>query len=113
MKLEITELSNGIRQVKLSGRLDMQGTNQIGDTFAFRVATEKALVLVDLSEVDFLASIGIRLILSNARALGSRGGKLVLCNPSPLIADVLTTAGVHELVQIYQDFEAACAALQA
>jgi anti-anti-sigma factor len=35
-------------------------------------------VIVDLSGVDFLASMGVRLLLSNAKALGSRGGKMVI-----------------------------------
>ena len=108
MRLEIATLPSGIKQLTLAGRLDVQGTNQIENKFAFAVTTEKAPVLVDLSEVDFIASIGIRLLLMNAKALKSRGGKLVLYNPQSLVAEALATAGIDLLIPIFDDFDAAC-----
>jgi anti-sigma B factor antagonist len=111
MTFDIKILDNGIKYVKLVGRLDRVGTNAIDNTFTFQVATTKAPVIIDLSEVEFLASIGIRLLLSNARALENRTGKLVLLQPTAAVKDVLSVAGVDQLLEVYDDLEAAQLAL--
>ena len=66
-----------------------------------------------LSGLDFLASIGIRAILQNARAHRMRGGGMVLLAPPPLVDEVLRAAGVSNVVPIVADLEAARAALAA
>lgn len=111
MELEITDLPIGVKQLALRGRLDIQGTNAIDNKFAFAVTTSKTPVLVDLSAVDFVASIGIRLLLQNAKALKNRGGKLALYGPQPLVAEALTTAGIDLLIPVFDDLDAAGTAL--
>jgi hypothetical protein len=73
MEIQYNELDNGIRLIKLIGDLDIMGANAIETKFAGYCAGENARVLVDLSAVDFLASIGIRLLTTNAKSLLSRG----------------------------------------
>ena len=111
MQLEIETLPSGIRQIKLTGRLDMLGANAIDNKFAFAVTTETGPVLVDLSAVEFIASIGIRLLVMNAKVQKSRGGRLVLYGPQPLVKEALLTAGIDLLIPTYDDFDAACAGL--
>ena len=111
MELAVTHRNDGILLLELSGRLDIAGTGEIENTFTFQTATKQAAILVDLSEVSFIASIGMRLLLSSARAQSQRGGLMVLYNPQPLVRDALTTAGFEQLIGMYDDFETACAAL--
>lgn len=54
----------------------------------------------------------MRLLLSNARAQSQRGGLMVLYNPQPLVKDALVTAGFEQLIPMFDEFDAACAALQ-
>lgn len=111
MQLEITSLPSGILQLSLSGRLDIAGVGQIDNQFAFAATTKTMPVLVDLSAVEFVASFGIRMLLMNAKSLQGRGGKMVLYQPSALVKDALTTAGIDLLIPIYDDFDAASAYL--
>lgn len=111
MRLEITDLENQIRQAKLIGRMDMKGTQEIDTEFGLKLGSSLLPVLVDLSEVDFLASIGMRTLISTARGVHNRGHKLVLLNPQPLVRESLVAAGFDQLIPMYDDFEAACAAL--
>ena len=55
VKLEYSELENGIRLIKLIGRLDMAGTNIIRQQFEEHCAGENVFVLVDLSQVNYLS----------------------------------------------------------
>ena len=111
MKLEIEELEGGILKVLLPGRMDIAGVDRIAVPFAALAATNDRRVVVDLAAIDFIASIGIRAILQNARAHKMRGGAMVLLTPPPLIEQVLVTAGVPNVVPIVHDMNAARAAL--
>jgi len=112
-KLEVHELENNIKQVKIIGRLDIQGTGDIETPFTGHTASKKAKVIVDLSELDFIASIGIRLLITTAKAQANRGGKLVLLNPKPLVKDAIVTSGIDLLIPIYDDFASASKDLNA
>ncbi len=107
MEMQVTEHENGIKEVTLIGRLDMEGSGQIDNAFAIHVTTEKAPVLVDLSQVDFIASIGMRLLVMNAKALTRRGGAMVLAEPQPLVAEALSVAGIDALIPMFEDRAAA------
>jgi len=113
MKLETQEMDGGVLKVRLSGRMDIAGVEAISVPFAALAATHDRRVILDLSAVDFVASIGVRAILQNARAHKLRGGGMVLLAPPSLVEEVLRTAGVSNVVPIVPDLEAARAALAA
>ncbi len=113
MRLETEELDGGLLKVSLGGRMDITGTDAISLSLAGLAATDNRRVILDMSGVDFLASIGVRAILQNARAHRLRGGALVLMAPQPLVDEVLQAAGVPNVVPIVADLEAARAALAA
>jgi anti-anti-sigma factor len=107
MELHYSELDNNIRLIKLNGKFDIVGTGQIENKFAGYCGGEKARVVVDLSGVDFLASIGIRLLMLTAKAVASRGGKMVLLNPAPDVHHVLDITGIPAIIPIHSQLESA------
>jgi anti-anti-sigma factor len=112
MDLESELLDEQIVKVTLDGRLDVQGTQAIDMKFTALTATKKAAILVDMSKVSFLASIGMRTLLSCAKAVSKRGGKMVLLDPQPMVREVLDRTGVGSLIPVYEDIEAAKEALR-
>ena len=113
MEIEYSELDNGIILIKLGGRLDIIGTGKIETKFAGYCAGEKVRVIVDLSEVDFLASIGIRVLTLTAKSVASRGGKMVILNPISEVQDVLEITGIPAIIPIYSYLESAETVLMA
>jgi anti-sigma B factor antagonist len=107
MELQYKELDNNIRFIKLTGRLDIIGTGEIETKFAGYSAGEQIRVIVDLSEVDFLSSIGIRLLMLTAKSVTSRGGKIVILSPIPDVQNVLEIAGIPSIIPIYSHLESA------
>jgi len=103
MQMRTEDLADGVKAVFLSGRMDNAGTQEIDLSFTALTATSKALIAVDLSEVSFLASIGIRTLVSSARAVANRGGAMALANPQPLVAETLMAAGIDSIIPIYTD----------
>jgi anti-sigma B factor antagonist len=111
MDIATEDLGDEITKITLRGRLDTAGAVQLGLPFN-RLATEKRKVLVDLSNVSFLASYGIRVLLVGAKIVDGKNGKLVLSSPDPNVAKVLITAGIDQVIAIFDSESAAIAALK-
>ncbi|MCF7987708.1 MAG: STAS domain-containing protein [Methylovulum sp.] len=107
MNINSETLDHCITKVNLSGRMDILGAQAIDMKFTALTSTKKASILVDMSEVSFLASLGMRTLLSSAKALSNRGGCLVLYKPQANVLDVLDTSGVSKLIPVFDDFEEA------
>jgi anti-sigma B factor antagonist len=113
MEMNYSEQDNGIRIIKLSGELDIIGTGAIETKFAGYCAGENPRVVVDLSGVTFLASIGIRLLTLTAKSIASRGGKMVIINPILEVQSVLEITGIPAIIPICSHLESAEAILLA
>ncbi|MFG1181059.1 STAS domain-containing protein [Xanthobacter versatilis] len=85
--------------IVLDGRLDIEGTAQIEVAFSAASSHAKA-TLVDLSAMPYVASIGIRLFISNAKALTRRGGRLILFGAEPTVERILLTTGLGDLATV-------------
>ena len=113
MQLHTNRLADGTDLVQLAGRLDSVGVASIEAALSAAIAAGGARVLVDLSQVTFLASIGIRALLTHARALARRGGSLALVGPRAVVAEVLDVTGIGKIIPVFADVEAASAASKA
>ena len=113
MELTTEQRADGIQRIILAGRMDSAGTAQIEMRFTALTATRPARIVVDMAQVPFLSSIGIRLLAVNARALRQRGGRLVMACPHPMVEEVLEVLGMHTLIPVHSDLDSACAALEA
>lgn len=112
MPIDFEDSPEQTRTIRISGRLDLIGTDEISTKFAALSTSEGRRVIVDLTEVSFLASIGIRAIISNAKALQQRGGKMVIFVGSNLpVAKTLETTGIDTLIPLFADKAAARDAL--
>jgi anti-anti-sigma factor len=107
MEIKYNELDNGIGLIKLNSKLDIIGVGEIETKFVGYCAGENVRVVVDLSEVDFLASIGIRLLVLTAKSVANRGGKMVLLNPIPEVHSVLEITGIPAIIPISSTLESA------
>ena len=110
MQIDSEALDTNLTAILLSGRLDSAGVQTIETQFAQRAAITDA-VLVDLSAVDFIASGGISMLIAAARGRAGQGGKLVLCQCQPRVRQVLATAGIDSIIQIFEQRDDAHAEL--
>ena len=111
MNLDAEMIDNGITKVILNGRLDIQGNNDIETEFTALGHVKKAKILVDLTDLSFIASIGMRTFLRSATALSNRKGKMVLFNTQPLVKEALASAGIDTLIPLFDEMDTAIASL--
>jgi anti-anti-sigma factor len=110
MPITIQDVDGNVTKIVLSGRIDLTGALEIDMPMSV-VAGSRRAVVVDLSTVEFMASLGLRSIVVSAKSIISKGGKIVLLAPQPAVEEVITTSGIDDLIPIYHDEAAANAAV--
>jgi anti-anti-sigma factor len=81
MHISILEDAGPIAKVSLTGKLDIAGADVVALPLATLSGSKRGFV-IDMSGVTFIASIGIRHLVSTSKALLRRGGRLVLLKPN-------------------------------
>ncbi len=107
MKLNVVTVEKGVTRIELIGKLDVAGEAEIGDQFRSLVDASRTNFLVDMSQVTYLASLGIRLLFAAAKKLSEEGKKLVVLKPQPMVEETLATSGTVKFIPIAPDDEAA------
>jgi anti-anti-sigma factor len=92
--------------------MDALGLENVAVPLNNAIAARKALAVVDLSDVEFMTSVGLWQIFGAARAQRRHGGALALAAAQPSVKAVLDAIAMHTLVPTYATLEAAIAALR-
>ncbi len=103
MSISYSDVGENLRRIVISGRLDIPGTDSVAERLVELTAGPKKGVVVDLSAVKFLASIGIRALITSAKAVQKRGGKMVLVvSDGSTVMLSLEATGVNELIPVFK-----------
>ena len=78
MSISHTDVGDNLRTIVILGRLDIPGAESVAGELEKLAAAPKKGVVVDVSSLKFLASLGIRALLKSAKAVEERGGRMVL-----------------------------------
>ncbi|NCA88886.1 MAG: anti-sigma factor antagonist [Gammaproteobacteria bacterium] len=98
--MELHESHHGkVLVIAPQGRLDSTTAPGFEKQLMERLATCSHLVL-DFASLDFLSSAGLRLLLMAAKQIGKDDGRLILCQVSPPIREVLEISGFLGLLEV-------------
>ena len=111
--MEITALTPSQAKVVLTGRLDTAGVDRIETKFVAALVPRGLHAIVDLSKVDFVASMGLRMLISVARSLTRKNARLVLFAPQEGVREVFESVSLGDLISIHDTEADALAALPA
>lgn len=109
MELTTLRSDDQVTHVALIGKLDLAGVQQIEMKLTAAVAARGKPAIVDLSQTTYLASLGLRVLLTTARALTGKGAKMILLNPSAPVLQVLQLGKLDAILPIATDLPAALA----
>jgi anti-anti-sigma factor len=109
MRVIVTEAKQGVRCIKLDGRLDTAGVKAIESEFSSNVAAAPN-VIIDLECVPFISSIGVRMLITGAQVQGKMGGKMVMVNPDAVTRRILRTTGIDQVIPVFDSMNSATCA---
>ena len=100
VEMEIAGLENGLTKIVLTGRLDTPGVDKIEARFVASLVPASKSAIVDISGVEFIASMGIRMFIAVARSLALRKAKLALYGAQTLVSDIFENVSLKEIIPI-------------
>ena len=100
MKIEKTR-ENNIAVLNVSGQLTSSTAPELEAVINDILNTEKNLIL-DFSELIFLASSGIRVILTTQKKIHSKDGAFVIRNVNKVVMDVFEMTGLRDYLSIFR-----------
>jgi anti-sigma B factor antagonist len=106
------ELGDGIWLVGVSGRLDQGQTPNLEEKATAMLEAGSSRLVVDLAEVTYVNSGGLRCLVTLWRKARSQGGDVALCGLNERIGEVVATVGFDKVFQIFRTAEAAEEALK-
>lgn len=101
----------GITKAVLDGRLDTAGVNDVEIRFVAGIVPLGTAAIVDLTRVSFVASLGIRMLLSTARSLRNKGAKLALFGATPNVMEIIESTALSDIIPVLRTEDEAIAAV--
>jgi anti-sigma B factor antagonist len=111
MDMNVNETA-GVTHVALDGRFDIAGAQEVDGRFQ-ELAEKANVLIVDMSRVSFLASLGVRTLMVGAKTMIRRGAYIAVAGANEGVEKVLRLTGFDEIVGLYPDDAAATASLTA
>jgi anti-anti-sigma factor len=124
--MEITERrTEDIVTLCLSGKLDTTTAKTFEEKILTRIESGDRRFIIDLAQLDYVSSQGLRVFLLAGKRLDSANGKLVLCGfkktipyhtlnrPQDPVREVFDIAGFSSIFSIYGSHDDAIKDLQA
>lgn len=103
---------DGVHVVALRGELDMDGSGELEGTLA--QPGPAARVCLDLTELDFIDSTGLAVVIRAHRALAAGGGVMAIaiaCPGTGSVRRTFETTGLTTLLTVVEDRAGALQAL--
>jgi anti-sigma B factor antagonist len=102
MSLEITisEMKR-VHLLEVGGRVDSMSANELGEALNGVIDKGHSHVVVDLRDVEYMSSAGLREMVSSLKKVQKAGGDLRIANPSERVMEVLELAGLDTIFKIY------------
>lgn len=98
--IKLAEGSNPAPVLHLSGRLEAAGAQQLIDEANKLVESGEKYLVLDLSEVEFLASSGLGALLLLTETFRDHDGELVLSALPLAVREVITLLNLNEFLEI-------------
>lgn len=97
---------DGIICLKIDGRLDADSAPEAETAVKDIIQAGSLRLLFDLSEMDYISSAGLRVILMAVKALRAKQGKVVLCGLTPYVKEIFDVSNFSSIIPITDSIEA-------
>jgi anti-sigma B factor antagonist len=102
-----TEQRQGGAVVRLAGELDLSQADNLSQELERAEEDEPDILVVDLREVSFMDSTGLRLLLAALRRAEPAGRRLVLVRGQEQVRELFRVARLNDVFELVDDPEEA------
>ena len=94
-----------------SGRVDGTNAGALENAIREQLEAGQSILVFDFTDLNYISSAGLRVLLVAARDTQSRGGKSVFCGLSKQIAEVFSVSGFDKILAVHANRDEAVATL--
>lgn len=98
-----SQVDGEFAKVTVAGRLDALSAPALETALQAAMVGGASRVVLNLAELDYISSAGLRVLLATAKRLSRQNGRLVLCRLLPSVHDVLRISGLLTIFPIAGD----------
>ena len=106
MEIRSNELQD-IQIISLQGSMDALTAGEVEKYFEHEVDRPGGKVILDLAEVEFMSSAGLRAIMAISKNLRQSGGEIRLAAAQPGVEKMLRISGFTTILKSYPSLAAA------
>ena len=100
--MEITERKTGdVVTLSLSGRLDTTTAKAFEAKILAQIEAGDRRFIIDLAQLDYISSAGLRVLVLAGKRLDSGKGKIVLCSLKNPVREVFDIVGFSSTFPVY------------
>ena len=107
LEITIENQPDGRVRVALTGRLDTQTYAQCEQRLAPLLTPATRVLVLDMAQLDYLSSMGLRVLMKTNKAMAALGGKCFLARLQPPIRTVIDIANALPPQTIFASVEEA------
>jgi len=96
-----------VRVITISGSIDALTAGEVETVLVEQAGSGHARLVLDMSQVDFMSSAGLRMILVGLKECRQAGGDLRIAAAQPGVMNVLDIAGFMSVLKTYDQIEMA------
>ncbi len=100
-----TKIQSGLAWLDVNGRIDSMSSTNIQRQFDELILSGSRLIVVNLEQVHFVSSAGLRVFLVAQKQLNKVGGEIILFKAPENVLNVLTMAGFDQICKIIANEE--------
>ncbi|MBQ9978833.1 MAG: anti-sigma factor antagonist [Clostridia bacterium] len=105
-KLFSYRINNDALEIKMVGEIDHHSAVSVrADIDAMIFEQRPKRLILDLSEISFMDSSGLGLIMGRYSLVRELGGTLLLRSPTAAVTKILSLAGMERIIKIEKAFE--------
>ena len=87
--------------VRIEGRLDATSAPMLEKKLLEQIGAGVKNMVLDFSQVNYLSSAGMRLLLSTTKKLKGAGGALHCCSVGEEVMEIIKMAGFERIIHIF------------
>lgn len=107
-----TTQTNGVTVMAIEGRLDGTHAQEAENAFVSLAAEGRSKFVLDFSNMAYISSAGLRVVLVAAKKMRAVQGNLICAGMSDQVRDVFEMSGFLSILETAATAEEAVAALQ-
>lgn len=103
LAIRVIKKKNYVYTIELEGSLDSETYQELEDELAEIIDARTKAIILDMEDLDYISSAGIRVVLSTEKTLKRDGANFVMINLQPQIKKVFDAMKILPIFNIFDD----------